>query len=57
MQFYGKAEAVATRIIDAFQRGDVPTALAQVFIRRKDDVTTFQFSNRFEEVNRFRTTL
>ena len=34
MQFYGKAETVATRIIEAFERGDVPKALAPIFIKR-----------------------
>jgi hypothetical protein len=38
MRFYGKAEGVATRLIEAFQNGDVPAALAQSFIRRKDNV-------------------
>lgn len=38
MRFYGKAEDVATRLIEAFERGGVPAALAQTFIRRKDDV-------------------
>lgn len=34
MKFYGKAEAVAAKIIEAFQTGNVPKALAQVFIKR-----------------------
>jgi len=34
MQFYGKAETVATKIIEAFERGDVPKALAPIFIKR-----------------------
>ncbi len=34
MQFYGKAESVAPRIIEAFERGDVPKALAPIFIKR-----------------------
>lgn len=32
MKYYGKAEAVTRQIIEAFERGDVPQALAQVFI-------------------------
>ncbi len=38
MQFYGKAESVATRIVEQFQAGNIPKALAQVFIRRKDNI-------------------
>ena len=34
MKFYGKAEAVATKIIEAFKTGNVPKALARVFIKR-----------------------
>jgi len=34
MQFYGKAEQVASKIIEAFERGDVPKALAPIFITR-----------------------
>jgi len=38
MQYYGKAESAAARILEAFKSGDVPKALAPVFIRRRDDV-------------------
>lgn len=38
MKFYGKAESVATRIIEQFQNGSFPKALSLVFIRRHDDV-------------------
>ncbi len=38
MQFYGKAEEVATRIVEQFQTGNIPTALAQVFVRRRDSI-------------------
>jgi len=34
MQFYGKAEQAATRIVSLFQSGDVPQALAPIFIHR-----------------------
>lgn len=34
MKYYGKAEAVATKIVEAFEAGNVPKALAQVFIKR-----------------------
>lgn len=36
-KYYGKAEAAANAIVAAFQTGNVPAALAQVFIQRKDD--------------------
>ena len=38
MQFYGKAEQSAKRILSLFESGDVPAALAPIFIRRKDAV-------------------
>ena len=38
MKYYGKATAVATRIIQHFQTGDIPKALAPIFIRRRDDI-------------------
>ena len=36
MQFYRKAESAATRILEAFQSGNLPKALAPVFVNRKD---------------------
>ena len=44
MRFYGKAETAATAILEAFQSGDLPAALAPVFIRRKDGVPCCQWS-------------
>ena len=38
MKFYGKAEQVAQKILDAFKNGDLPKALAPIFIRRRDGV-------------------
>jgi len=38
MQFYRKAESAATEILEAFQTGNLPQALAPIFIRRKDNV-------------------
>ncbi len=35
---YGKAEAAANAILDAFRKGTIPKALAPVFIHRTDDV-------------------
>jgi len=41
-----KAQKVAQQIVDAFQRGDVPKALAQIFIRRNIDSPTRHWSWR-----------
>jgi hypothetical protein len=38
MQYSGKAMDVASKIIEAFQSGNLPKALAPIFIRRKDGV-------------------
>lgn len=38
MKFTGRAEDVANKIIEAFQAGNLPKALAPIFIRRKDGV-------------------
>lgn len=38
MKFYGRAEEVAAKILDAFKTGSVAKAMAPVFIRRKDNV-------------------
>ncbi len=38
MKYYGKAEQVAQGLLGMFENGDVPGALARVFIRSKDDV-------------------
>ena len=38
MKFYNQAEAAAKRILEAFQAGDLPKALAPIFIHRKDNV-------------------
>ncbi len=38
MKYYGKAESVATRIIEHFQTGNIPKALAPIFIRRTDNI-------------------
>jgi len=37
MKFYRKAEEAAQAIVEAFEQGRVPKALAQVFIQRKDE--------------------
>ena len=37
-RFHRRAEEAATRILEAFQAGTVPKALAPVFVQRKDDV-------------------
>ena len=38
MKYYGRAEEVAQKILDAFKTGDIPKALAPIFIQRKDGV-------------------
>ena len=38
MKFYGQSEAVATQILDTFRSGELPAALAPIFIRRADAV-------------------
>jgi hypothetical protein len=48
MQYKGRAEAVAQEIIEAFQRGDIPEALANVFIHRNVNSP----SNRWSWSNR-----
>jgi len=37
-RFYRQAESAAARILEAFQTGNVPKALAPIFVQRKDDV-------------------
>jgi hypothetical protein len=44
MKFYGKAQEVAEKILEAFKSGNLPKALAPVFVRRKDDVPCRQWS-------------
>ena len=38
MKYYGKAKQVADQIVENFKAGNLPAALAQVFIHRDDDV-------------------
>ena len=44
MKFFGRAEDVAQRILEAFKAGDLPKALAPVFIRRQDGVPCRKWS-------------
>jgi len=44
MRFYGKAEQSAKRILDLFQSGDVPKALAPIFMQRNDDLPCRRWS-------------
>ncbi len=37
-RYYRKAESAAARIMEAFQRGSLPQALAPIFIHRRDNV-------------------
>src|ERR1700759_3921205 len=38
MKYYGNAEQVAQKIVEAFKTGSLPKALATVFVHRKDNV-------------------
>src|SRR5512143_684089 len=38
MKFYGQSETVANRILDTFKSGQLPAAIAPIFIRRADNV-------------------
>src|SRR5476649_1194522 len=38
MKYVGRAELVAAKIVDAFKTGNIPKALAPIFVRRKDGV-------------------
>ena len=44
MKFYGKAEESAKRIVAAFEAGNLPAALAPIFIDRHDDRPSTQWS-------------
>lgn len=48
MKFNGRAEYVANKIIEAFKTGNLPKALAPIFIRRKDGVPcrSWSFGNQ-----------
>jgi len=46
MKLYGKAEAVAQRILEAFEQGTVPKALAYMFIHREVECPTASWSWR-----------
>lgn len=46
MKYYGKAENVAESIINAFESGNIPEALSQVFIHRNDDIPCNSWSWR-----------
>ena len=38
MKFYGKAECAAKQIVSAFQAGNLPQALAPIFVHRRDSI-------------------
>ena len=44
MKFYGRAESAATQILAAFQSGNLPQAIAPIFISRKDDLPSRKWS-------------
>ena len=43
-KFHGKAEQAAAKILEAFQSGTLPKALAPIFIHRKDDTPCRKWS-------------
>jgi hypothetical protein len=44
MKYYGKAETAAKTILSAFESGNLPAALAPLFISRKDDLPCRKWS-------------
>ena len=48
-RFFRQAESAAARILEAFQAGNLPKALAPMFVRRKDNVPcrAWSWSNQF----------
>jgi len=48
LRYHGQAEQAASRILAAFQAGNLPQALAPIFIRRRDNVPcrTWSWSNQ-----------
>lgn len=44
MKLTGNAETAAQRIVEQFKTGDVPAALAQMFIKRNDDIPCRRWS-------------
>jgi hypothetical protein len=48
MKYFGRAEDVANKIVEAFKAGNLPKALAPIFIRRKDGVPcrSWSFGNQ-----------
>ena len=44
MKFYRKAESAATLILEAFRSGNLPKAMAPVFVNRKDDIPCRRWS-------------
>ena len=38
MKFYGKAECAAKQIVAAFEAGNLPQALAPIFVHRRDSI-------------------
>lgn len=49
MKFYGRSEEVCNRIIEQFETGNLPEALAPIFVNRSDNVpsSAWSWGNRF----------
>lgn len=49
MKYYGQSESVCKAIVERFEKGDLPAAIAPIFINRSDNVPSgsWSFMNRF----------
>ena len=47
MKYYGRAQEVTNKIVEAFQSGNVPAPLAQVFIRADIPMQAWSVTNQF----------
>jgi hypothetical protein len=44
MKYYGQSKQVCEEIIKRFESGDIPAAMAQVFVKRSDDIPSNKWS-------------
>lgn len=44
MKYYGKSQEVCEKIIETFQNGRLPKAIAPIFVNRKDDIPSLKWS-------------
>lgn len=43
-KYYGQAEVVAQKVVDAFKAGNLPQALAPLFVKRNDNLPSYKWS-------------